>query len=94
LSSKKATNELQNTLEQEINADEERKSRLDYSADGAHDDKAHTADAAAPVSRRIVPHRTRAVRFALSELGESTSVIVRSDAPGRLRSGRDFLIRR
>jgi len=46
---KKATNELQSTLEQEINADEERTKTAAHTA--AHDDATHTTDAAAPVSK-------------------------------------------
>ncbi len=42
---KKATNELQNTLEQEISADEER------TKIAAHEDATHTADAPTPVSK-------------------------------------------
>jgi sec-independent protein translocase protein TatA len=49
---KKATNELQNTLEQEINADEERTKAAAGAAQAAvHQDPAHTTDAAAPVSK-------------------------------------------
>jgi sec-independent protein translocase protein TatA len=49
---KKATNELQNTLEQEINADEQRTKAATSTAQLAgHDDRAHAADAAAPVSK-------------------------------------------
>jgi sec-independent protein translocase protein TatA len=46
---KKATNELQSTLEQEINADEERTKAATQTA--AHDDATHTPDAAAPTSK-------------------------------------------
>ncbi len=42
---KKATNELQNTLEHEISADEER------TKVAAHEDATHTADAPTPVSK-------------------------------------------
>ncbi len=45
---KKATNELQNTLEQEINADEERTKAAAHI--GSHDAGTHT-DAVAPVSK-------------------------------------------
>jgi sec-independent protein translocase protein TatA len=44
---KKATNELQNTLEQEINADEQRTKEAAHAAA----DTAHTADASSPVSK-------------------------------------------
>lgn len=48
---KKATNELQSTLEQEINADEQRtKAAADAAQTAAHDAVAHAADAPAPVS--------------------------------------------
>jgi len=47
---KKATNELQNTLEQEIEADEER-SKAAAAQGAAHDDATPTADAAPPVSK-------------------------------------------
>jgi len=43
---KKATNELQNTLEQEIEADERRSAQV-----AAHDDATPKADAAPPVSK-------------------------------------------
>ena len=47
---KKATNELQNTLEQEINADEQR--TKDATAQATpHADATRTPDAAAPVSK-------------------------------------------
>ena len=47
---KKATNELQNTLEQEINADEQR--TKDAAAQATpRPDATHTPDAAAPVSK-------------------------------------------
>ena len=49
---KRATNELQTTLEQEINADEQRTKAAATTAQTAvHDDATHTADAAAPVSK-------------------------------------------
>jgi len=47
---KKATNELQNTLEQEIEADE-RRSKAEADQVAAHDDATPTADAAPPVSK-------------------------------------------
>jgi sec-independent protein translocase protein TatA len=47
---KKATNELQNTLEQEINADEQRTKEAAAQA-APRIDAAHTPDAAAPVSK-------------------------------------------
>ncbi len=47
---KKATNELQSTLEQEINADEVRTKAATQTA-AAHDDATHTPDAAAPTSK-------------------------------------------
>ena len=46
---KKATNELQNTLEQEIEADE-RRSKAE-ATQAAHDDATPKADAGAPVSK-------------------------------------------
>jgi TatA/E family protein of Tat protein translocase len=50
---KKATNDLQNTLEQEINADEQRTKAAAGAAQTApQDDPAHTADAAAPSRAR------------------------------------------
>jgi sec-independent protein translocase protein TatA len=46
---KKATTDLQNTLEQEINADEQRTKAAEGAAQTvAHDDATHRADAAAP----------------------------------------------
>jgi sec-independent protein translocase protein TatA len=49
---KKATNELQNTLEQEISADEERTKAAATTAQlAAHDDTTHTVDAGAPVGK-------------------------------------------
>ena len=49
---KKATNELQNTLEQEISADEERtKFAAGAVHTAAHEDATHTADALTPVSK-------------------------------------------
>ena len=48
---KKATNELQTTLEQEINADEERTRTIAASAQPAAAHDAATADAAPPVSK-------------------------------------------
>jgi sec-independent protein translocase protein TatA len=48
---KKATSELQNTLEQEITADEQRTKAAEGAAQAAaHDDTPHAADAA-PVSK-------------------------------------------
>ena len=47
---KKATNELQNTLEQEIEADEQR-SKAEPARVAAHDEATPTADAAPPVSK-------------------------------------------
>jgi sec-independent protein translocase protein TatA len=47
---KKATNELQSTLEQEINADEQRTKDAAAQAT-AHPDATHTPDVAAPVSK-------------------------------------------
>jgi sec-independent protein translocase protein TatA len=47
---KKATSELQNTLEQEINADEQRTKAADGAQAAAHDGATHAADAA-PVSK-------------------------------------------
>jgi sec-independent protein translocase protein TatA len=47
---KKATNELQNTLEQEIEADE-RRSKAEATQVAARDDATPKADAAAPVSK-------------------------------------------
>lgn len=49
---KKATSELQDTLEREINADEERTKATESTAQAsAHDAVTHTADAPAPVSK-------------------------------------------
>jgi sec-independent protein translocase protein TatA len=49
---KKATSELQNTLEQEINADEKRTKVAASTAHTVpHDDPTHAADGAAPVSK-------------------------------------------
>jgi TatA/E family protein of Tat protein translocase len=50
---KKATNELQSTLEQEINADEQRTQAATAAAvdSTAHADATHAADAPAPVSK-------------------------------------------
>ena len=49
---KKATNELQQTLEHEIRADEERtKVDTETTATAVHPDASHPADAAAPVSK-------------------------------------------
>jgi sec-independent protein translocase protein TatA len=49
---KKATNELQSTLEQEINADEQRTKAAAAAVDStAHADATHAADGAAPVSK-------------------------------------------
>ena len=49
---KKATNELQQTLEQEIRADEESTTAATGAANAAvHPDAPHTSDAAAPVSK-------------------------------------------
>ena len=49
---KKATNELQSTLEQEINADEQRTKAAAAAVDGtAHADATHAAEGAAPVSK-------------------------------------------
>jgi sec-independent protein translocase protein TatA len=49
---KKATNELQNTLELEINADEERtKTAASVAHTAAPDAAQHVADAAAPVTK-------------------------------------------
>jgi sec-independent protein translocase protein TatA len=48
---KKATNELQNTLEQEINADEQRTQAAATAQNAAHSDATHTADVAPPVSK-------------------------------------------
>jgi TatA/E family protein of Tat protein translocase len=53
---KKATNELQSTLEQEINADEQRTqaaatAQTAAHADATHQDATHAADGAAPVSK-------------------------------------------
>jgi sec-independent protein translocase protein TatA len=46
---KKATTDLQNTFEQEINADEQRtKAAVAASQTAVHDDAVHPADAAAP----------------------------------------------
>ena len=47
---KKATNELQNTLEQEISADEQRTKEAAAQA-AVHPDTTHAPDAAAPVSK-------------------------------------------
>jgi sec-independent protein translocase protein TatA len=47
---KKATNELQSTLEREIEADEER-SKAEAAHVAAHDDATPKADAAPPVSK-------------------------------------------
>jgi sec-independent protein translocase protein TatA len=48
---KKATNELQQTLEQEIRADEERTKVDTGTTTAVHPDAPHPADAAAPVSK-------------------------------------------
>jgi sec-independent protein translocase protein TatA len=49
---KKATSELQNTLEQEINADEERtKTTASTAQTVAHHEPTHDAEGAAPVSK-------------------------------------------
>ena len=49
---KKATNELQSTLEQEINADEQRTQAAAAAVDStAHAETTHVADAPAPVSK-------------------------------------------
>ena len=47
---KKATNELQNTLEQEIEADE-RRSKAEATQVAAHDDATPKADAAPPATK-------------------------------------------
>jgi sec-independent protein translocase protein TatA len=47
---KKATTDLQNTFEQEVNADEQR-TKAAAGAAQVHDDPTHTADAAAPVGK-------------------------------------------
>ena len=47
---KKATNELQNTLEQEVEADE-RRSKAEAAQVAAHDEATPRADAAPPVSK-------------------------------------------
>jgi sec-independent protein translocase protein TatA len=49
---KKATNEFQNTLEREINSDEQRtKAAAEQAQTAARDDATHAADGAAPVSK-------------------------------------------
>ena len=48
---KKATNELQSTLEQEINADEQRTRAAAAVDSPAHADATHAADGTAPVSK-------------------------------------------
>lgn len=47
---KKATNELQNTLEQEINADEQR-TKAEAAQNAVHDNPAPAPESAAPVSK-------------------------------------------